>query len=223
MISSTDTAVTVGRPRGFRRLAVTGLVATLAAMVVTTLAAALARAAGVDFEIPDGGGETIPLGGFAVVTGFFSLVALTQAACDRGLVDGLEVLVVADGLARLEGEAGVRFAEKAAVLGACRDIPLELPGVALRAKLLRDLGVDDPSGYEVLNSRNSPMVGRAVDHLYAKLQRRGMLRREVERLVNQDRNYFAAAMLALGEADAMITGTTRPFSQSLRQVQMVIG
>ena len=41
-------------------------------------------------------------------------------------------------------------------------------------------------------------------------------------MVNQDRNYFAAAMLALGEADAMITGTTRPFSQSLRQVRTVI-
>ncbi|WP_431945342.1 DUF6069 family protein [Micromonospora marina] len=84
MISSTDTAVAVGRPRGFRRLAVTGLVATLAAMVVTTLAAALARAAGVDFEIPDGGGggggETIPLGGFAVVTGFLSLVGVVIAA-----------------------------------------------------------------------------------------------------------------------------------------------
>ncbi|MEU0081864.1 DUF6069 family protein [Micromonospora tulbaghiae] len=80
MISSTDTAVRVGRAHGFRRLAVTGLVATPAAMVVTTLAAALARAAGVDFEIPDGGGETIPLGGFAVVTGFFSLVGVVVAA-----------------------------------------------------------------------------------------------------------------------------------------------
>ncbi|MFJ6956261.1 DUF6069 family protein, partial [Micromonospora aurantiaca (nom. illeg.)] len=80
MISSTDTGVTVGRPHGFRRLAVTGLVATIAAMVVTTLAAALARAAGVDFEIPDDGGETIPLGGFAVVTGFFSLVGVVIAA-----------------------------------------------------------------------------------------------------------------------------------------------
>ena len=88
--------------------------------------------------------------------------------------------------------------------------------------LLKGLGVDDPSGYEVLNSRNSPLVGRAVDYLYARLQRKGMLRREIERLVNQDRNFFAAAMLALGEADAMITGTTRPYSQSLKQVQMVI-
>ena len=77
--------------------------------------------------------------------------------------------------------------------------------------LLKEMGVDDPqANIEVLNSRNSPLVGRAVDYIYAKHQRHGMLRREVERLVNQDRNYFAAAMLALGEADAMITGTTRP-------------
>jgi malate dehydrogenase (oxaloacetate-decarboxylating)(NADP+) len=88
--------------------------------------------------------------------------------------------------------------------------------------LLRELGVDDPESYEVLNSRNSPLVGRAVDHIYEKHRRHGLLRREVERMINQDRNYFAAAMLALGEADAKITGTTRPFSQSLRQVRQVI-
>ena len=87
---------------------------------------------------------------------------------------------------------------------------------------LREIGVENPGEYEVLNSRNSPLVGRAVDYIYAKHQRHGMLRREIERMVNQDRNYFAAAMLALGEADAMITGTTRPFSQSLRQVRLVI-
>lgn len=89
-------------------------------------------------------------------------------------------------------------------------------------KMLAELGVDDPKSYEVLNSRNSPLVGRAVDYIYAKHQRHGMLRRAVERMVNQDRNTFAAAMLALGEGDAMITGTTRPFSQSLSQVRWVI-
>ena len=87
---------------------------------------------------------------------------------------------------------------------------------------LAELGVDNPREYEVLNSRNSPLVGRAVDYIYSKHQRHGYLRREVERLVNQDRNYFAAAMVELGEADAMITGTTRPFSQSLKQVRTVI-
>ncbi|HEX5239083.1 MAG TPA: phosphate acyltransferase, partial [Sphingomicrobium sp.] len=88
--------------------------------------------------------------------------------------------------------------------------------------LLKEMGVDNPRDYEVLNSRNSPLVGRAVDYIYTRHQRHGLLRREIERMVNQDRNYFAAAMLALGEADAMITGTTRPFSQSLRQVRTVI-
>ena len=47
--------------------------------MATTLAAALARALGVDFEIPDGG-EAIPLAGFAVVTGFFSVVGIVIAA-----------------------------------------------------------------------------------------------------------------------------------------------
>ena len=61
-----------------RRVAGTGLIATFVAMVAVTLAAALARAVGVDFEIPDGG-ETIPLPGFAVVTGFFSVVGIVLA------------------------------------------------------------------------------------------------------------------------------------------------
>ncbi len=68
-----------GRTHRLRRLAGTGLVATLAAMAATTLAAALAQAVGVDFEVPDGG-EAIPLSGFAVVTGFFSVVGIVIAA-----------------------------------------------------------------------------------------------------------------------------------------------
>ncbi len=86
MNSANDTEVVAGPassqtsyPRRLRRLAGTGLIATLAAMVATTLAAALAQAVGVDFEVPDGG-ETIPLSGFAVVTGFFSVVGIVIAA-----------------------------------------------------------------------------------------------------------------------------------------------
>jgi len=68
-----------GSSQLLRRIAVTGLVATLAAMVATAVAAALARAVGVDFEVPEGG-ETIPVTGVAVVTGFFSLVGTVIAA-----------------------------------------------------------------------------------------------------------------------------------------------
>jgi malate dehydrogenase (oxaloacetate-decarboxylating)(NADP+) len=52
-----------------------------------------------------------------------------------------------------------------------------------------------------------------VDMLYARLQRRGYLRRDCERMVNQDRNVFGSLLLKLGEADAMITGTTRTFAR----------
>ena len=67
-----------GRAQPLRRIAVTGIVATLAAMVATAVAAVLARAIGVDFEVPEGG-ETIPVTGVAVVTGFFSLVGTVIA------------------------------------------------------------------------------------------------------------------------------------------------
>ena len=62
-----------------RGLARTGALATLAAMVATALVAALARAAGVDFEVP-AGGEPIPVSGVAVVTGFFSGIGVAVAA-----------------------------------------------------------------------------------------------------------------------------------------------
>jgi hypothetical protein len=61
-----------------RRLVGVGALATLAAVVVTTLAAALARTAGVDLEVSDG--EVIPVAGISVVTGFFSLVGVVIAA-----------------------------------------------------------------------------------------------------------------------------------------------
>jgi malate dehydrogenase (oxaloacetate-decarboxylating)(NADP+) len=61
-----------------------------------------------------------------------------------------------------------------------------------------------------------------VDFLYARVQRRGLLRRDVERMINQDRNTFGAVMLQLGEADAMITGITRTYAQTMREVRRVI-
>jgi malate dehydrogenase (oxaloacetate-decarboxylating)(NADP+) len=87
---------------------------------------------------------------------------------------------------------------------------------------LSALGVDRPEEFEVHNSRNSPLVPAMVDRLYERLQRRGYLRREVERMVNQDRNVFAALMLKMGEVDAMITGVTRTYAQSMREVRRVL-
>ena len=87
---------------------------------------------------------------------------------------------------------------------------------------LAALGVADPRDYELHNSRTSPLVGRMQDFLYARLQRRGYLRRDVERMINQDRNIFGSVLLQLGEADAMITGVTRTWAQTMREVRRVV-
>lgn len=87
---------------------------------------------------------------------------------------------------------------------------------------LRALGVSDPDQYEYHNSRKSPLVPEMVELLYNRLQRRGYLRRDCERLVNQDRHIFGALLVALGEADVMITGVTRQYNQSLGQVMKVL-
>jgi len=87
---------------------------------------------------------------------------------------------------------------------------------------LRALGVDRPEEYEVHNSRTSPLVPQMADFLYGRLQRRGYLRRDAERMINQDRNTFGAVLLQLGQADAMITGITRTWAQTMREVRRVI-
>ena len=87
---------------------------------------------------------------------------------------------------------------------------------------LKALGVTRPEEYEVHNSRHSPLVPKMVDFLYKRLQRRGFLHRDAERMINQDRNIFGAVMLQLGEADAMITGVTRTYAETMRQIKRVI-
>ncbi len=86
----------------------------------------------------------------------------------------------------------------------------------------RRIGVSDPENYPVQNSANSPLVPAMVERLYARLQRRGYLRRDVQRMVNNERNIFAALMVEMGEADAMVSGVTRHFNQVMSQIRLVI-
>ncbi|WP_122467040.1 NADP-dependent malic enzyme [Brevundimonas lutea] len=80
----------------------------------------------------------------------------------------------------------------------------------------------DELGIEIVNARVSDKNVDYTDFLYERLQRRGYLRRDVQRMINQDRNYFGAAMLARGDADAMVTGTTRNFNMVLKEVRRVL-
>jgi malate dehydrogenase (oxaloacetate-decarboxylating)(NADP+) len=86
----------------------------------------------------------------------------------------------------------------------------------------REAGIDLDDGIEVINAALSTRNTVYTNHLYERLQRRGYLLRDCQRLVNTDRNYFAACMVALGDADAMVTGVTRNFSVALEDVRRVI-
>ena len=88
---------------------------------------------------------------------------------------------------------------------------------------MRLVGLDPVEAQlEVVNARKSENLGLYIDRLYDRLSRQGYLRRDVQRLINLDRNSFAASMVAFGHADAMVTGVTRNFDQVLDEVQRVI-
>jgi malate dehydrogenase (oxaloacetate-decarboxylating)(NADP+) len=87
---------------------------------------------------------------------------------------------------------------------------------------LRELGVTDPDSFEIQNSADSAYVPEMVAYLYGRLQRRGYTERDVRRMVNQDRNVFASLLVALSHGEAMISGLTRPFAQTMREVSLVL-
>ncbi|MCA3419624.1 MAG: NADP-dependent malic enzyme, partial [Roseomonas sp.] len=84
------------------------------------------------------------------------------------------------------------------------------------------IGIPLPDGIEIQNARISESTRRYAEFLYGKRQRDGFLQRDCQRLVNQDRNVFAACMVATGEADAVVTGTTRSYSAALEGISMAI-
>ena len=84
-------------------------------------------------------------------------------------------------------------------------------------------GIDlNRANIEIINARLSRRNTFYTDLLYERLQRKGFLHRDCQRLINNDRNYFAAAMLALGDADAVVTGVTRNYSTVLESIRHVI-
>jgi malate dehydrogenase (oxaloacetate-decarboxylating)(NADP+) len=107
-----------------------------------------------------------------------------------------------------------------------RDFGYGVPLLVGRTQTVRDklveLGVSDPDSFEIYNAANYGGTSEMMEMVYDRLQRRGFLMRDVRRMVNQDRNVFAAAMLKLGIGDALVTGMTRPFGQTIREVRQVL-
>jgi malate dehydrogenase (oxaloacetate-decarboxylating)(NADP+) len=86
----------------------------------------------------------------------------------------------------------------------------------------KNTGIELGEGIQIINARLSQRNAAYAAYLYERLQRKGFLARDCQRLINQDRNHFAAAMVALGDADALVTGVTRNFSLALSDIRHCI-
>jgi len=84
------------------------------------------------------------------------------------------------------------------------------------------LGIEANGGLEIHNARLSAHNKKYTDFLYGRLQRKGFLYRDCQRMVNQDRNVFGSCMIAMGDGDAMVTGTTRSFATAFDDISNVI-
>lgn len=86
---------------------------------------------------------------------------------------------------------------------------------------MAQMGVPE-EGLEIINARLSDRNADYTDYLYARQQRRGLLKRDAQRLVNNDRNVFGCCMLAHGDADGMVTGVTRNYDVCLNDVMLTL-
>lgn len=99
-----------------------------------------------------------------------------------------------------------------------------LVGTAERVKeTFEELGIALRPEFELHDTRRSDLVEEFTEYLYERLQRRGYLKRDCQRVVQNERNVFAALMVAHGYADAMVAGVTRSWAGVFRDVHRVLG
>jgi len=87
---------------------------------------------------------------------------------------------------------------------------------------IRNAGLVGAEDLEITNAKIARNNKRYTEYLFGRLQRQGFMYRDCQRMVNQDRNVFGGCMVALGDADAMVTGVTRTYTTTLEEVRRAI-
>ena len=88
---------------------------------------------------------------------------------------------------------------------------------------IKRIGYNENFDIEIVNSKDSLKREKYNQYVFKKLQReQGMLERDCDRLVKNDRVVWASCMVACGDADAMVTGNTRRYSSSLEKIIKVV-
>ena len=87
---------------------------------------------------------------------------------------------------------------------------------------IKNIGYNENFNIEIVNSKDTKKRERYVKNLFKKLQReQGLLERDCDRLVRNDRVVWATSMVACGDADGVVTGNTRRFGSSLDKIKQV--
>ena len=114
---------------------------------------------------------------------------------------------------------------KAAI--AFKNSNLGIPIIVAKEKVvkerLKEIGYGDNLGIEIVNSTKKDKREKYVNFLFKKLQREeGLLERDCDRMIRNDRVIWGSCMVACGDADAMVTGNTRRYAQSLQKIKKVV-
>ena len=114
---------------------------------------------------------------------------------------------------------------KAAI--AFKNSGLGIPIIVAKEKVvkerLKEIGYSENFSIEIVNSKKKEKREKYTNYLFKKLHRdQGLLERDCDRMVRNDRVIWGACMVSCGDADAMVTGNTRRYTQSLQKIKRVI-
>jgi len=87
---------------------------------------------------------------------------------------------------------------------------------------LKNIGLDENFNIEIVSSKDQEKREKYTKYLYKKLQRSGLLERDCDHLVRNDRVTWGSCMVACGDADAMVTGVTRHHAASIEKLKKVV-
>ncbi len=102
-------------------------------------------------------------------------------------------------------------------------IPILIAKKEIVKAKLREIGLDENYKIEIVNSTDKEKREKYAKFLYEKLQRKeGLLERDCDRLVRNDRVTWGTCMVSCGDADALVTGNTRRYTSTLDKVKRVV-
>ncbi len=87
---------------------------------------------------------------------------------------------------------------------------------------LKEIGLDENYKIKIVNSTDQEKRNQYTKKLYSKLQRKGLLERDVDRLIRNDRIIWGSSMVECGDADAMVTGNIRHYAASIESLKKVV-